>query len=277
MIKNWFITGASRGLGLEIARAALDAGHNVTATARHPDQVLAALDKYGDRLLAMSLDVTSDVSINDAVNEAVKRFGRIDILVNNAGYGQLGAFEELSPELIRKQFETNVFGTFNVTRSVLPIMRSQRAGHVITISSTTGITAFDGASIYCATKFAISGWSESLSIELARFGIKATCVHPGPFRTDFLDATSVHYGDVVIDDYRQSSDDKRKALDEANHHQSGDPRKFGQAILKLAEAEQPPARWGAGTNAFETLLARADALRGNALAWRELSQSTDIK
>ncbi|PLZ00404.1 short-chain dehydrogenase/reductase [Burkholderia sp. WAC0059] len=276
-MKTWLITGANRGLGLEIARSALEAGHSVVATARKPEQIPAVLTGYGDRLAAVPLDVTSNASVSSAVKVAVDRFGRIDVLVNNAGFGQLGFFEEVSSELVRKQFDTNVFGVFNVTRAVLPIMREQRSGHVVTISSICGIIGFDGASMYCATKFAVSGWSESLSIELARFGIRATCVHPGPFRTDFLDPRSVVFGDVSIDDYTQASQTRREALAQANHNQDGDPVKFGKAVVKLVESENPPVRWGAGTNALDTLLARADDLQGSALVWQELSKSTDIE
>ncbi|MEX1827477.1 oxidoreductase [Luteibacter sp. CQ10] len=275
-MKTWFITGASRGLGLEIARSALDAGDNVVATARKPEPLERLLDGHGDRIARVAMDVTSEASIDAAVTAALERFGRIDVLVNNAGFGQLGAFEELSTERIRAQFETNVFGVFNVTRAVLPIMRAQRSGHVLTISSTAGIIGFQGSSMYCATKFAVSGWSESLSQELAPFGIKATCVHPGPFRTDFLDSTSVFYGDLEIDDYREFSRARREALDKANHNQDGDPVKFGEAVVDLVAAANPPVRWVAGSNAFETVLGRADDLRDNALEWRELSTSTDI-
>ncbi|WP_413743083.1 SDR family oxidoreductase [Sodalis sp. RH15] len=208
--------------------------------------MLAALEGYGARLCAVQLDVTSDESVERAVNAAVGQFGRLDILVNNAGYGQLGAFEELSPELIRKQFETNVFGVFNVTRAVLPLMRAQRSGHIITVSSTCGITGFDGASIYCATKFAVSGWSESLSIELEPFGIKATCIHPGPFRTDFLESTSVSYGDLVVDDYQRSSRAKREALDNANHNQDGDQVRKENLALTVSGLGEIDSPWDRG-------------------------------
>ncbi|WP_413726970.1 SDR family oxidoreductase [Sodalis sp. RH16] len=208
--------------------------------------MLAALEGYGARLSAVQLDVTSDASVERAVNAAVGQFGRLDILVNNAGYGQLGAFEELSPELIRKQFETNVFGVFNVTRAVLPLMRAQRSGHVITVSSTCGIAGFDGASIYCATKFAVSGWSESLSIELEPFGIKATCIHPGPFRTDFLESTSVSYGDLVVDDYQRSSRAKREALDNANHNQDGDQVRKENLALTVSGLGEIGSPWNRG-------------------------------
>lgn len=275
-MKNWFITGANRGLGLEVARAALENGDRVIATARRPESIHTTLSGYEDSLIALPLDVTSVDSVNTAMQQAVSFMPRIDVLVNNAGFGQLGAFEELSSELVHRQFETNVFGVFNVTRAVLPIMRAQKSGHIVNISSTCGITGFDGASLYCATKFAISGWSESLSIELARFGIKATCVYPGPFRTDFLDNSSVVFGDITIDDYQSISQARRELLSQANHQQNGDPVRFGHALVKLVESDNPPVRWGAGSNAYDTLMARANDLRHDAIKWHELSKSTDI-
>ncbi|SFF66839.1 Short-chain dehydrogenase, partial [Actinacidiphila alni] len=191
MSKVWFITGANRGFGYEIARAALDSGDRVVATARRPQEAEAALKEHGERVLALPLDVTDTDSVVAAVAAARERFGRIDVLVNNAGYGQLGYFEEQSPQSVERQFATNVFGVFDVTRAVLPVMRAQRSGHVITISSLSGIIGIAGSPVYGATKFAVTGWSEGLGRELAPFGIHATCVHPGMFRTDFLDPTSV--------------------------------------------------------------------------------------
>ncbi|NUR97617.1 MAG: SDR family NAD(P)-dependent oxidoreductase, partial [Kribbellaceae bacterium] len=187
MTTTWFITGANRGFGYEIAKTALAAGDAVVSTARNPQQAAEALGDHGDRLLTARLDVTDPVSIEQAVAEAVDRFGRIDVLVNNAGYGQLGVFEELTPEQIQRQFDTNVFGVFDVTRAVLPILRAQRSGRIITIASISGITSGAGSSMYSATKFAVTGWSEGLAEELAPLGIHVTVVHPGMFSTDFLD------------------------------------------------------------------------------------------
>ncbi|MBX3573567.1 MAG: SDR family oxidoreductase [Mesorhizobium sp.] len=200
-MKTWFITGATRGLGLATARAALAAGDQVSATGRDTNRLRDALGDH-PRLMVLALDVTVDAEINAAVTAATDRFGRVDVLVNNAGYGQLGAFEETSQDAIERQFETNVFGVFRVTRAVLPIMRAHRSGHVITISSMVGLVGVDGGSVYCASKFAVAGWSEALSVELARFGIHATSVHPGYFRTDFLDRSSRRLADLSIDDYR---------------------------------------------------------------------------
>lgn len=276
-MKTWFITGASRGLGLEIARAAFEAGDQVVATARKPEQVEAGLAGQADgRLLALRLDVTDQASIDAAVADASKRFGRIDVLVNNAGYGQLGAFEQQSVADIDRQFATNVFGVFAVTRAVLPLMRTQRSGLVLTVSSTGGLAGAEGGSIYCATKHALEGWSESLRIELAQFGIKTTLIEPGFFRTDFLDPSSVSYGDIAIPDYADYSAGVKAHLDQINHRQAGDPAKLGKAIVTLVASDDPPVRFAASSDAYDILIGRAEANRAEADKWRELSVSTDI-
>ncbi|WP_307706954.1 SDR family NAD(P)-dependent oxidoreductase [Rhodopseudomonas sp. B29] len=205
------------------------------------------------------------------------RFGRIDVLVNNAGYGQLGALEEISRDSVGSQFATNVFGVFDVTRAVLPVMRAQRSGHVITISSIAGMRGFEGSSIYCATKHAVSGWSEALKAELAPFGVKVTCVYPGRFRTDFLDRSSVRYGDFTLDDYAAASARRRQALDADNHRQIGDPAKFANAILALADAGDPPMWLPAGSDAHEVFAAKSAALADTIESWRSLIVSTDFQ
>lgn len=275
-MKTWFITGASRGLGLETARAALDAGNRVVATARDPVRITAALSGYGDRLLALALDVTDPEAVRVAVQRMKIDFGRVDVLINNAGYGQLGAFEEVPREALARQFDTNVFGVFEITRAILPIMREQRSGHIITVASVAGVEGYDGSSVYCASKFAVSGWSECLGLELARFGIKVTCVYPGRFRTDFLDGSSVRHGQDAISDYAASSAQKREALNVANHLQSGDPVRFARAVLELTAIDTPPARFAAGSDAYDIFLRRAEVFRRDAEAWRALTTSTDI-
>lgn len=275
-MKTWFITGATRGLGLETARAALAAGDQVVATGRDVARLREALAGHGDRLLVLALDVTDQADVESAVRSTVDRFGRIDVLVNNAGYGQLGAFEETSAEAVERQFETNVFGVFRVTRAVLPIMRGQRSGHIITISSMVGLVGVDGGAVYCASKFAVAGWSEALSIELARFGIRATSVHPGYFRTDFLDRSSMRLADLSIDDYRESTERSTRRRDTVNHKQAGDPAAFGRAMVALADAEEPPARFAAGSDAVKVMADKGASLRESAEAWRDLSVSTDF-
>lgn len=276
-MKTWLITGTNRGLGLEIARAALNAGDQVAATARRRDGMEEQLSGFGDRLLTLQLDVMDAASIQAAVEGAVRHFGRIDVLVNNAGYGQLGPFEQASVEAVERQFATNVFGVFNVTRAVLPIMRSQRSGHILTMSSIAGLVGFGGSSLYCATKFALEGWSESISQELAPFGIRATLIEPGKFRTDFLDVSSVAYGDVAIPDYAEFASSQRKSLEEFNHVQAGDPAKLGRAVVKLANTNEPPIRFAAGSEAYDVVTRRVKSMHEEAKAWRELTLSLDIE
>jgi NAD(P)-dependent dehydrogenase (short-subunit alcohol dehydrogenase family) len=276
-MKTWFITGASRGIGLGIARAALEAGDQVVATARKPEQVEAGLAGLGgDRLLALKLDVTDQASIGAAVEAALGRFGRIDVLVNNAGYGQLGVFEQQSVAAINRQFATNFFGTLEVTRAVLPMMRAQRSGHIFTVSSVGGLVGAEGGSMYSATKFALEGWSEGISFELKLFGIRTTLIEPGFFRTDFLDTSSVSYGDIAIPDYADYSARFKAMLDGINHNQAGDPNKLGKVVVSLAASDDPPVRFAAGSDAYGVITDRAAKDRALADKWRELSVSTDI-
>ena len=276
-MQTWFITGASRGFGLEIARAALAAGNKVIATARERQHMIDALQGNHDRLCALTLDVTQPSSVDAAVREAIERFDRIDVLVNNAGYGQLGVFEEVSRDQLARQFDTNVYGVFDVTRAVLPTMRRQRSGIIITISSIAGISGGAGSSIYCASKHAVSGWSEALAEELAPFGIKVTCVYPGRFRTDFLDRSSVRYGDIPIADYANVSATRIKSLDANNHLQAGDPQKFALAIVELASNDEPPVWLAGGSEGYRVFMAKADALRDNAESWKDVSISLDVE
>ena len=276
MSKVWFITGASRGLGLSMARAALAAGETVVATARDPGAVTRALGAGDDRLLACELDVAQATQAAAAVQAAVARFGRIDVLVNNAGYGHLGMFEESSVDEIERQFRVNVFGAMDVTRAVLPVMRGQRAGHVFTITSIGGLRGSPGASLYCATKFALEGWSEGLAGEVAPFGIRVTAVEPGRFRTDFLDASSARYPAASIADYAEAAAKSRAAFDENNHLQAGDPDKLADAMLQLVAAKEPPLHFLAGTDAVGVLETRIERDRRQLAAWGALSASTDL-
>jgi NAD(P)-dependent dehydrogenase (short-subunit alcohol dehydrogenase family) len=276
-MKTWLITGANRGLGFEIAKAALSIGDHVIATCRNSEQLAEKFLGLQERLLVLPLDVTDKISIESAVGKAIRHFGRIDVLVNNAGYGQLGPFEQVSEKAIARQFSTNVFGTFAVTRAVLPTMRAQHSGQIISITSLAGLVGFGGSSMYCASKFAIEGWSESLAQELKQFGIAVTVVEPGQFRTDFLDATSVAYGDIAIDDYAAYAVEQRRTLDAISHRQIGWPEKLGAAVVTLVGAELPPLRFPAGSDAYEVLVNRARTQLSDAEIWRNLSYSTDFK
>ena len=274
MSKVWFITGASRGLGAEAARAAMAVGDRVAATGRNPAAIHRTLGAHDD-LLPLGLDVTDPASIAAAVNAAAAQFGRIDVLVNNAGYGHLGAFEESTPAEVRQQFDTNVFGLMEVTRAVLPVMRRQRSGHVINISSIGGVIGFASCTLYGSSKFAVEGFSENLQYDVAPFGIHVTVVEPGFFRTDFLDQSSVRYTTNPVTDYAEESASMRSAYADHNHQQLGDPAKLGPALVQLVRNEHPPLHLLLGSDAVkfaEDALARRQAEIG---AWRQLSVSTD--
>lgn len=275
-LQTWFVTGANRGLGAAITKAALGGGHNVVATARRAESVTAALGS-SDALLAEALDITDSTQIAAAVTAAETRFGRIDVLMNNAGYGQLGLFEETSLDLVKRQIQTNLYGTMEVTRAVLPLMRKQRSGHIVTTSSISGTVGVAGSSIYSASKFAIEGWMEGLRQEVAPFGITATIVEPGYFKTDFLDGSSVnHGGDIVIEDYAEKSAAVRKAQEDRNHQQTGDPDKLAQAILDLVASEQPPLRLVAGADAVSTVERILAQRRSDLDIWRDTSTSLGL-
>ncbi|WP_030178810.1 oxidoreductase [Streptomyces sp. NRRL S-813] len=272
---TWFITGASRGFGLEIARQALKRGDKVVATARKPEDVQDALSEHGDSLLAVALDVTDEAQAREAAEAAVERFGTIDVLVNNAGRGVLGAVEETSDAAIRAVYDTNVFGLVNVTRAVLPVMRRQRSGRILNLSSIGGFESVAGFGVYCSTKFAVEGLSEAMRAELAPLRIRVTIVEPGYFRTDFLDATSLHTEGQVISDYAETAGVVRQVVPGLNHAQPGDPVKGAAAILALADAANPPLRAQLGSDSVAAMDRKIAELREETDTWRELGMSTD--
>jgi NAD(P)-dependent dehydrogenase (short-subunit alcohol dehydrogenase family) len=241
----WFVTGAGRGMGVDIVKAALAAGHAVVATGRNPDAVARALGTADD-LYVVKLDVTSQDDAGVAVAAAVEQFGNIDVLVNNAGNFYAGFFEEISPADFRAQVETNFFGTVNVTRAILPVLRTQRRGLIITISSTGGIAGQAFVSAYSAAKFAVEGWMESLAPEIAPFGVRTMLVEPGFFRTELLTDESTKWPKPSIDDYAETTRETVTAWKKMNGRQGGDPAKLAYALVQLAAAPDPPQRWPAG-------------------------------
>ncbi len=274
--KVWLITGAGRGMGADIARAALAADQAVVATGRDTARIAAALGQSND-LLSVKLDVTSGADADAAVRAAVNRFGRIDVLVNNAASFYAGYFEELTPEQVERQLTVSLIGPMNVTRAVLPVMRRQRAGHIISISSSAGLAAgFDFVSAYAASKFGLEGWMESLQAEIAPFGITTTIVNPGFFRTELLTEQSTNYAEPSIEDY----DERRAPLLEywksQNGRQSGDPAKLARAILTIASHEPPPRRFVAGADAIATTEQKIAELKAQIDAYRGLSTSLDL-
>jgi NAD(P)-dependent dehydrogenase (short-subunit alcohol dehydrogenase family) len=275
MQKTWFITGAGRGLGAEIAKAALRAGDLVVAAGRQRAAVSDRLGPDSARLLSVELDVNNEAQAQTAVDAAVARFGTIDVLVNNAGYGQLGLFEETTVQDAQAQFGTNLFGVFSVTRAVLPVMRAARRGRIFNVSSLAGMRGVAFGSLYCASKFALEGFSESLAQEIAPFGIQVTIVEPGPFRTDFLSPESIRFGAHAVTDYDERRVALRASFEQRNGQQPGDPVKLAEAVVQLAGEPEPPLRFVAGSIAFDSISAKLVDMQTELGRWRPLSVGTD--
>jgi NAD(P)-dependent dehydrogenase (short-subunit alcohol dehydrogenase family) len=272
MSKVVFITGAGRGMGADIARAALAAGHQVVATGRRPDAVEATLGADAN-LLAVQLDVTSPADAEAAVAAALDRFGHIDVLINNAATFQAGYFEEISPELFRAQIETNLFGPLNVTRAVLPVMRRQRAGQVVTITSLAGLIGQEFTVAYATSKFALEGWLESLHFDVAPYGITTTIVEPGFFRTELLEEASTSWADTSIRDYAERTAVTKSAWQSMNGRQAGDPAKLAAALITVIDLPEPPQRWVAGADAIDAVEHKAKDLLAQLEEHRALSTS----
>ncbi len=270
--KVWLITGAGRGMGLDIAKAALAAGHQVVATGRDTGRVKRAIGESAD-LLVVKLDVTDFGNAQEAVNESVERFGRIDVLVNNAASFYAGYFEELTNEQIYKQLATSLFGPMNVTRAVLPVMRRQRAGHIISISSSAGLVGYEFCAAYAASKFGLEGWMESLQAEVEAFGIRTTIVNPGFFRTELLTEESTSYAEPSIEDYHDRRQQQMHFWKGANGQQPGDPAKLANALITIADLEEPPLRFIAGADAIATAEQVVAMLQKQIDAFRDLSVS----
>ena len=274
--KVWFITGAGRGMGVDFAKAALAAGHAVVATGRDTSRLSRTLGASGE-LLAVKLDVTRLEDAQQAVRTAVDRFGRIDVLVNNAASFHAGYFEELSPEQFEQQLATSLTGPMNVTRAVLPVMRKQRSGHIVSISSTAGLIGFEFGTAYAASKFGLEGWMESLAAEVAPFGIATTIVNPGFFRTELLTERSTNYAKPSIRDYDESRAKQLAFWSSQNGKQSGDPAKLAQALLTIADQARPPLRFIAGADAVATAEQVVATLKQQIDAFRGLSSSLAVE
>jgi NAD(P)-dependent dehydrogenase (short-subunit alcohol dehydrogenase family) len=274
--KVWFITGASRGLGLEISKAALRRGDKVTRTVRSKTDQLSAMLTDPNGLLVVKLDVTNEKEVHKAVEQTIAHFGRVDVLVNNAGYGMLAAIEEASDQETRKQFETNVFGLLNVTRTMVPHMRRQRSGHIINVSSLFGYDAVPGWGLYGSTKFAVEGISAGLASELAPFGIHVTAIAPGLFRTDFLKADSYEKAENIIADYENTAvGQMRNKIDGLHGKQPGDPKKLAELVVKLAHSENPPVHLPIGSDAIALYRNKIAKTNREIAEWEYLSSVTD--
>jgi NAD(P)-dependent dehydrogenase (short-subunit alcohol dehydrogenase family) len=273
--KTWFVTGASRGFGMDITRAALSSGDKVVATVRTKPGQLAEEFSNNPDLLVVTMDVTSQSQVQQAVEQAIAHFGAIDVLVNNAGYGLLSAIEEASDEEVKQNYEVNVFGTLNVIRAVLPFMRKQRSGHVINISSVGGLSGYVGWGLYGSTKFAIEGITEALALELAPLGIHATVVAPGFFRTNFLDTSSLSRSVNVIEDYAETVGAMRDFATQVNRKQPGDPEKLARAFLLLAASENPPVHLPLGKDTLARYQGKAAAFEKDVHQWYDVITGTD--
>jgi NAD(P)-dependent dehydrogenase (short-subunit alcohol dehydrogenase family) len=274
--KVWLITGASSGIGLEITKAVLASGNKVIATGRNADTVAKALGGTTANLLVIQMDVTNPEEINTVLNAAIEKFGTVDVLVNNAGSFYAGYFEELSQAQMERQFAVNVFGPMNVTRAVLPIMRSNKSGHVITISSTAGLVGYELCTAYAGSKFALEGWMESLQLEVSQFGIHTTIVNPGFFRTNLLEPSSTIWNELHIADYAERISMLRPGWEAMSGTQGGDPVKLATGLLTIASEAMPPKRWIAGADAIAETERKIKELQGEINAFRKLSSSLAI-
>jgi NAD(P)-dependent dehydrogenase (short-subunit alcohol dehydrogenase family) len=274
MSEVWLITGSSRGLGRELAKAVLAAGHRLVATARKPEDLHDLVAQYGDRVRAVSLDVTDPAAARAAVAAATSAFGRLDVVVNNAGYANVNSIEDMALDDFRAQIETNFFGVVNVTRAALPVLRAQRDGHFIQISSIGGRRASVGISAYQSAKFAVEGFSEALSNEVGPLGIRVTIVEPGGFRTDWA-GSSMHI-DQIREEYQATVGSFAQAFRKNADAARGDPAKAAQAVLRIASEKEPPLRLLLGSDAVFLAGVVTSARVAEDAKWKALSLSTDF-
>ncbi|NRG42633.1 SDR family oxidoreductase [Rathayibacter sp. VKM Ac-2835] len=271
--KVWLITGSSRGMGTEFARRALEVGHRVIATGRNADRVRDALGEH-ENLLPVSLDATDPASIETAVQSGIDRFGRIDVLLNNAGNFQTGFFEQLTDAQIRGEMDTNFFGALNVTRAVLPLLRAQGSGQIVTVTSTAGVVGYPFGSAYAASKFALEGWMEALHAEVEPFGITTTIVEPGMFRTKLLtEGESTLWPELTIDVYTEQTEQLKGMWRNLDGKQPGDPAKLATSLVQILDLPEPPERWVAGDDSIEGVIQKGKQLITQANAHPELSRN----
>lgn len=275
--KVWFVTGASKGLGLALIKKLLQQNYRVAATTRSVQSLISEIGATSETFLPLEVSLTDNENVQSAIAKTIEHFGQLDVVVNNAGYGQLGTLEELSDEEARANFDVNVFGTLNVIRNAMPHLRQQRSGHIFNISSIGGYSGnFPGWGIYCSTKFAVAGLTEALAEEIKDFGVKATVVYPGYFRTDFLSKESVRIPENSIPEYEAARNSEQAHLDEINGNQPNDPDKGAEAIIAISEVENPPVHFLLGSGTDEYLNNKIQWITGDAEKWSELTFSTVI-
>jgi NAD(P)-dependent dehydrogenase (short-subunit alcohol dehydrogenase family) len=276
--KVWFVTGASKGLGLVLVQKLLKGGYKVAATSRNITDLIKEIGAVSENFLPLSVDLKSETSVKQAIDKTIDTFGQIDVLVNNAGYGFLGGLEEASDQEARDNFEVNVFGSLNIIRNALPFMRKKQTGHILNISSIGGFTgAFPGFGIYCATKFAVNGFSESLAAEVKPFGINVTIVQPGYFRTNFLDPGSLVTPKNTIDAYQNIRDSQNAHQNQINNNQPGDPEKAADVMIAITQEENPPLNLFLGEDAYNAAQAKITYVQNEMETWKELTVSTSFQ
>ncbi|WET00195.1 SDR family NAD(P)-dependent oxidoreductase [Chryseobacterium arthrosphaerae] len=275
--KVWFVTGASKGLGFELVKKLLSEGFQVAATSRTVESLISSIGETSENFLPLGANITDNNDIKSAIDKTVKHFGKIDVVVNNAGYGQIGTLEELTDEEARENYAVNVFGTLNVIRNAMPYLREQRSGNIFNISSVGGYSAnFPGWGIYCSTKFAVAGFTEALAEEVKDFGIHATVVYPGYFRTDFLQKDSVKTPSNPIQAYEAARNSEQAHLNEINGNQPNDPVKAADVLIQISKEKNPPVHLLLGVGTIEFLNNKIDILKKDAEKWESLTVSTAI-
>ena len=274
--KVWYVTGASQGFGLALAKKLLNAGYRVAATTRNEEALNRAVGLAdADKFLPLVVDLGNTDAIRRSVDETTARFGTIDVLVNNAGYGMAGTLEETTEQEIRKIFDVNVLALLNVTKAVLPIMRQQRSGYIINMGSVAGFVGAPGWSIYSATKAAVAGFSEVLALDVKEFGIKVTVVEPSNFRTSFLAGNSLVFTDVKIDGYQVVKDTQKRYM-AGNGRQPGDPDKAAEIFIQLAESNDPPVHLLLGVDAYNRATRKVAGLQDEMTHWQGITESADF-
>ncbi|EJL75900.1 SDR family NAD(P)-dependent oxidoreductase [Chryseobacterium populi] len=275
--KVWLVTGASKGLGLILIKKLLKEGFKVAATTRNTESLINEIGNASETFLPLEVNLTDNNSVKQAIEKSIAHFGKLDVIVNNAGYAQIGTLEELSDEESRENFNVNVFGSLNVIRNVMPYLREQKSGNIFNISSVGGLLGgFAGWGIYCSTKFAVAGFTEALAEEIKEFGIKATVVYPGYFRTDFLTQGSVRTPGQPIMEYETARESEKVHLDSINGNQPNDPEKAAEILIAVSKEQHPPVHLLLGTDAYKMLQNKVGILKKDTEEWKSYTLSTSL-